>query len=233
MRWAVIRFPGSHCAGDVEHAIRLLDLGEVRTLTAQARTLQGADVVVLPGGFSHGDYLRPGAMAARSPVMAAVSTFVEQGGPVLGICNGFQILCEAQILPGALAVNRQRRFVCQDVHLRLERADLPFTRGYTAAQVMLWPIAHEQGRYVPGPVPLSELQAQGQIVLRYCDADGRLDERANPNGSTGAVAGITNRRGNVLGVMPHPERAVDPRLGPTDGVPLFTALAGRLVGASR
>ncbi len=233
MRWAVIRFPGSHCAVDVEHAIDVLRLGEARVLRGDAVSLEGADAVVLPGGFSHGDYLRPGAIAARAPVMAAVREFARRGGPVLGICNGFQILCEAGMLPGALTVNRRRRFVCQDVNLRVERADLPFTRGYRPGEVIVWPIAHEQGRFVAEPRTLARIEDQGQVVLRYSDPGGVLDDRFNPNGSAGAIAGVANDRGNVLGVMPHPERAVDPRLGPTDGARLFTALADVWVGSER
>jgi phosphoribosylformylglycinamidine synthase len=197
---------------------------ETAALWHQSTDLQGCDLVVLPGGFSYGDYLRAGAMAARSPIMDAVRAHARAGGLVLGVCNGFQILLESGLLPGAMRRNRGLRFLCQDVLLRVERTDLPFTRGYRPGQVLRMPIAHAEGCYTDSAAALDSLEAGRQVVLRYVDEDGETRPAGNPNGSSRSIAGITNRRGNVLGMMPHPERCAEEILGNRDGLALFAAV---------
>jgi phosphoribosylformylglycinamidine synthase len=187
--------------------------------------LPKADLIVLPGGFSYGDYLRSGAMAAHSPILREVKARAEAGVPVLGICNGFQVLTEAGLLPGALIRNAGLAFVCRDVWLRLETTDPTFTAAYAPGQVVCMPIAHHDGCYVADDATLESLEGEGRIAFRYAQADGTIDEPANPNGSARNIAGIRNARGNVLGLMPHPERAADPALGGTDGKALFERLA--------
>ena len=223
MRVAVVRFPGSNCDDDARSALELLG-ARVRFVWHQARDLGPVDAVVIPGGFSYGDYLRGGALAAQSPVMAELRRFAERGGPVLGICNGFQILTEAGLLPGQLARNAELRFVCARATLRVERADTAFTRGYQAGQRISLPVAHGEGRYYADDATLERLEGEGQVLLRYCDAAGALSEAANPNGSRHHIAGILSARGNVLGMMPHPERAAEALLGPADGAPLLASL---------
>ena len=186
------------------------------------------DAVLIPGGFSYGDYLRSGALAALSPIMAEVKSFADRGGPVLGICNGFQILTEAGLLPGALMRNPALHFKCQDIHLRVERNDTLFTSSYEPEQVLRLPIAHNEGRYYADAEMLRGLEQNHQIVFRYCDAFGQVNDAANPNESLHAVAGIVNERGNVLGMMPHPERAVETLLGSVDGLGLFRSLQNGL-----
>jgi len=227
MRAGVVMFPGSNCDHDVYHVLKhVLDL-ETTFLWHQDQRLSGIDLVVLPGGFSYGDYLRAGSMAALSPLMAAVQRHAEAGGLVLGICNGFQVLLEMGLLPGAMRRNRDLRFLCQDVYLRVERDDLPFTRGYRQGQVLRLPIAHAEGNYEDEPEKLDALEASGRVVFRYVSPQGELDEAWNPNGSARAIAGISNESGNVLGMMPHPERAAEDVLGCTDGLALFAAAVGR------
>jgi phosphoribosylformylglycinamidine synthase subunit PurQ / glutaminase len=194
----------------------------------RSHDLEDVDAVFLPGGFSYGDYLRAGAIAQISPIMREVREFAERGGPVVGICNGFQILCEAGLLPGALIRNRSLKFISRPVYLRVERSVVPFTSGYEAGEVMRVPIAHGEGCYIADEPVLDRLEQEGRVLFRYSDANGNVAPEANPNGSARNIAGIINERGNVLGMMPHPERAVDPVLGSTDGVGLFRSLAESL-----
>jgi len=191
-------------------------------------TLPDVDLIVVPGGFSYGDYLRSGAMAANSPIMREVVARANAGTPTLGICNGFQVLTECGLLPGVLMRNASLKFVCRDVDLRVERTDTPFTHGYSQGQVIRIPVAHHDGNYFTDPDTLKSLEDNRQVAFRYCNADGALSEEANPNGSLANIAGVLNTAGNVLGMMPHPERLADPLLGGTDGAPMFTALAEAL-----
>lgn len=220
---AIVTFPGSNCDFDCWHAVRLVG-GQPRYVDHRATELGPVDAVILPGGFSYGDYLRAGAIASRAPIMAAVRAFAAAGGPVLGICNGFQILCEAGLLPGALVRNRSLKFRSAWVHLRVESAAPPFFSAYAPGQVVRWPIAHGDGCYVAPPEELARLEGEGQVVLRYCDPTGRRTPASNPNGSVHDIAGIRNARGNVVGVMPHPERAVEALLGGDDGRGVFLSL---------
>ena len=199
---------------------------------AETSLPDGTDLVVVPGGFSYGDYLRCGAIAARAPIMDAVRDFAANGGLVLGVCNGFQILCEAGLLPGVLMRNAQLKFVCQDVHMRVERSDTPFTRGYNAGQVIRVPIAHGEGNYEADEDTLKRLEGEGRVLYRYCSERGLVVPGANPNGSLHSIAGITNRRGNVLGMMPHPENHVEDIMGCTDGRGLFAGLVAHLERAA-
>ena len=226
MKSAVVTFPGINREQDMARAIRLVTGSEpVFVWHAETALPAGTDLVVLPGGFSYGDYLRCGAIAARAPILGAVREHAERGGLVLGVCNGFQILCEAGLLPGVLMRNAHLRFVCRDVYLRVERSDTPFTRGYNAGQVIRVPVAHGEGNYVADPETLSRLEGEGLIIFRYVAPDGTLDPAWNVNGSTNAIAGIVNERGNVAGLMPHPENHVEGSLGCTDGRGLFAGLA--------
>lgn len=223
----VIRFPGSTCDADALHAVdRVMakDGMRGRSLWHKDVELSALDALILPGGFSYGDYLRGGAMAAHAPIMAAVKRFAEAGGPVLGICNGFQILCEAGLLEGALAGNDSLRFICRDVHCVVGGRPTPFTAAIPAGRQITMPIAHRHGRYVhENP---DDLLARGQVVLRYADASGEIGAAGNPNGSVAHIAGVCNGAGNVVGLMPHPERAVERVLGSEDGRMLFTSLLG-------
>ncbi|GAA6756744.1 phosphoribosylformylglycinamidine synthase subunit PurQ [Thermus thalpophilus] len=221
MRWAIVRFPGSNCDEDARFAFTKAGI-RAEFVWHTERDLKGFDGVFLPGGFSYGDYLRAGALAAKSPVMEAVRRFAREGRFVIGVCNGFQVLTEAGILPGALLANLNLHFTCKEVGVRVERADLPFTRLYQRGQVLRLPIAHAEGRYYADPETLGRLEGEGQVVFRYAPLAG--EEDFNPNGSLNDIAGIVNEKGNVLGMMPHPERAVDPILGGEDGLPLFLGL---------
>ncbi len=232
MAIAVVRFPGSNCDQDTVWALGRILGAEVVEVPHTSADVGGADAVVLPGGFSYGDYLRTGAVAHLSPVMAAVRRFAEAGGPVLGICNGFQVLCEAGLLPGALARNDGLHFVCKDVHVRVERAAPPFSERAARGDVLRLPVAHHDGRYVADPELLARLEGEGRIAFRYVRPDGRRDAAANPNGSDGDVAGIVDARGTVLGMMPHPERAADPLLGGEDGLVVLGSLLDALIGAA-
>lgn len=216
MRVGVVVFPGSNCDADVKWAVEQVG-GEAEFLWHQERDLSRFDAVILPGGFSYGDYLRCGAIARFSPVMAEVARFAAAGRPVLGICNGFQILTEAGLLPGALLRNAGLRFLCLPVHLRVENAVTPWTQGLSRGAVLRLPIAHGEGNYYADPETLAELEANDQVVFRYATPDGRLLAEANPNGSIAHIAGVCNREGNVVGLMPHPERAVTALLGGEDG----------------
>ncbi len=224
----VIVFPGSNCDRDVAVALESAFSRPPAMVWHRDSALPPSDLIVIPGGFSYGDYLRSGAMAANSPIMAEVVRAAERGVPVLGICNGFQILTEAQLLPGVLMRNAGLKFVCRDIELRVDRADTLFTGGYRRGQVIRIPVAHHDGNYFAADDTLKRLRDNSQIVFRYCDRDGNVSAEANPNGSRDNIAGIVNERGNVLGMMPHPERLADMALGGIDGSPMFTALAGAL-----
>jgi phosphoribosylformylglycinamidine synthase len=232
--FSVIQFPGSLDDRDMRFALDGV-LKASAQLVWHKETQLPADTrgVVLPGGFSYGDYLRCGAMAKYSPVMAAVKRFADAGGPVLGVCNGFQVLCEAGLLPGALLRNRNLHFGCAFVHLRVERARAPFTSRAIAGQVLRIPIKNGEGAYYAASDELARIEANGQVVLRYCDANGVVDEASNPNGSLANIAGVANERGNVLGLMPHPEHAVEPGIGGTDGRVLLGSLIDAVRGAER
>jgi len=232
MKCGVVVFPGSNCDHDAYHVLKHVLGQETTFLWHQDASLQGCELVVLPGGFSYGDYLRAGAMAALSPVMAAVKRHAAAGGLVLGICNGFQVLLEAGLLPGAMRRNASLRFQCKDVFLRLERTDLPYTRTLRPGQVLRMPIAHAEGNYEDAPEKLDALEAAGQVVFRYSTPEGAVTAEANPNGAARGIAGICNPPGNVLGLMPHPERCSEEILGNTDGLALFAG-AVEAVGALR
>ena len=251
MKFGVVVFPGSNCDQDCLDVLRDVLNQPAVPLWHQETSLKGCDAIVLPGGFSYGDYLRTGAIARFSPVMRSVARFAREGGLVLGICNGFQILLEAGLLPGAMLRNTGLRFICRFVTLRVERTDTPFTNRFQAGQVIRLPIAHNEGRYVaplktrhlrnvkcvtrnvtalgsitPYALRITQEAVLSQVVFRYCDEDGRLTDAANPNGSVEAIAGLTNERGNVLGMMPHPERASESVLGSSDGRLLFESMLG-------
>ena len=217
MKVAVAVFPGSNCDHDAYHALKHVIGCDAAFVWHKAGDLGGADAVILPGGFSYGDYLRTGAIARFSPIMARVVEFAAAGGPVLGICNGFQVLLEAGLLPGGMRRNRGLKFICEHVHLRVERTGTPFTGRARAGQVLRMPIAHGEGNYYADPATLERLEADGRVVFRYAAPDGTLEERWNVNGSTAAIAGISNAQGNVVGLMPHPERACEAALGSADG----------------
>ncbi|MDQ8159311.1 MAG: phosphoribosylformylglycinamidine synthase subunit PurQ [Gemmatimonadota bacterium] len=224
MKAGIVRFPGSNCDEDAFHAIADHLGQEAVYLWHKDHDLQGVDLVILPGGFSYGDYLRAGAIARFSPIMQEVIAFAKRGGPVLGICNGFQIACEAGLLPGALLRNASLRFVSAPVHLRVESIATRFTSQYHIGQVISIPVAHGDGRYTADADTLARLEGEGQVVFRYVNAAGETTSSANPNGSLRNIAGIVSAAGNVLGMMPHPERALDATLGSTDGVPLFASI---------
>jgi phosphoribosylformylglycinamidine synthase subunit PurQ / glutaminase len=217
MKIGVLVFPGSNCDHDCQHVFQQVLGQQVEMIWHKDTTVSGLDAIVIPGGFSYGDYLRTGAIARFSPVMYAVREFAQQGGLVLGICNGFQILLEAGLLPGAMLRNRSLHFVCKDVYVRVENAATPFTGACTPGQVLKIPVAHAEGNYYTDPVTLAGLQANAQVVLRYCTAEGQVTPEANPNGSLDNIAGIRNAEGNVLGMMPHPERSAEEMLGNEDG----------------
>ncbi len=231
MKFGVLRFPGSNCDQDAFYAIQDVLGQPVQYLWHQDHDLRGVDCVVVPGGFSYGDYLRCGAIARFAPIMAATQDFAARGGLVLGICNGFQVLCESHLLPGALVRNGGQQFVCKQIHLRTENSETPFTNRLTMGQVLQVPIAHGEGNYVCDDETLDELQTEGRIVFRYCEADGQGTPQSNPNESRDHIAGIVNAQGNVMGMMPHPERATDPRLGSDDGRLIFESLLRCVVTA--
>jgi phosphoribosylformylglycinamidine synthase len=224
MKFAVIVFPGSNCDHDAYYAAKDVLGQDAEFIWHKATDLRGADVVILPGGFSHGDYLRTGAIARFSPVMDAVRKFAAAGGPVLGICNGFQILLEAGLLPGAMLRNRELKFRCEHVHVRVEETNTPFTLSCRPQQVLRIPIAHGEGNYFTTPGELRKLEQNRQIVFRYVDASGEASDEANPNGSIASIAGICNERRNVVGLMPHPERACELSVGSADGRIIFESV---------
>lgn len=224
LRAAIILFPGINRERDMAIAVRAVTGIEPHIVWHRESTLPATDVIIIPGGFSFGDYLRCGAIAARSPVMADVAAKAKSGMPVLGICNGFQILTEVGLLPGALMRNSGLKFMCKDVHMRVERGDTRFTSHYTRGQVIRVPIANGDGNYFADAETIARLEGEGRVPFRYCDSDGNVTPAANPNGSLNNIAGILNEAGNVLGMMPHPEDLIDPLLGGTDGRPLFESL---------
>lgn len=225
MNVAIVTFPGSNCDQDCFRSIELAG-GQPTYVWHRETDLGAVDAVIVPGGFAHGDYLRPGAIARFSPIMDAVISFAGRGGLVMGICNGFQVLCEAGLLPGALLRNRSLKFQSHECHLRVERTDTPFTGDYRKDQVIRMPLSHADGSYHLDAAGLERLEGNGQVVFRYCTPEGAVTEAGNPNGSVASIAGIVNEGGNVLGMMPHPDRAVEPVTGSTDGLPLFTSLVG-------
>ena len=221
--FGVVVFPGSNCDQDCYHAARVMG-GEVRYVWHRDTDLSGIDCVILPGGFTYGDYLRTGAIARFSPVMQAVAEYARAGGLVIGICNGFQILLEAHLLPGAMRRNQNQKFICKHVHLRLEQPETPFTQVGQTGQVLRIPIAHGEGNYYADQETLRRLRDNGQIVFRYCRPDGNVTVDANPNGSVDNIAGICNEQRNVLGMMPHPERCSEAVLGSSDGQVIFESI---------
>lgn len=237
MKFGVVQFPGSNCDDDACHAISSVIGQPVDFIWHQSEDLAGYDAIILPGGFAYGDYLRTGAIARFSPVMKAVDAFARSGGLVLGICNGFQILLEAGLLPGAMLRNKGLRYLCRHVHIRVERTDTPFTGAAHRGDVLKIPIAHNEGNYFCDPATLAELERNNQIIFRYVRPDGtdaaESDREANPNGSLRAIAGICNRERNVLGLMPHPERAVESPLGSSDGLVIFQSMVEYLTRNER
>jgi len=223
---AVVVFPGINRERDMARTLKLTSGSEPAMVWhADTALPAGTDLVVIPGGFSYGDYLRCGAIAARAPIMEAVRAHAARGGLVLAVCNGFQIACEAGLLPGVLMRNAKLKFICRDIFLKVERSDTPFTRGYNAGQVIRVPTAHGEGNYVADADTIARLEGEGRVAFRYTAPDGRLDPQWNVNGSTNAIAGILSERGNVLGMMPHPENHVEASIGSTDGRGLFAGLA--------
>jgi phosphoribosylformylglycinamidine synthase I len=229
MKAAVLVFPGINRERDMARTLKLTS-GHEPAMVWHADTdlPNGTDLVVIPGGFSYGDYLRCGAIAARSAIMNAVRAHAARGGLVLGVCNGFQILCEAGLLPGVLMRNSQLKFICRDVYLRVERSDTPFTGGYNAGQVIRVPVAHGEGNYIADGETIARLESEGRVLFRYAAPDGMIDPNWNHNGAINAIAGILGENGNVLGMMPHPENHVEDAMGPTDGRGLFAGLVQHL-----
>lgn len=223
MKIGIVVFPGSNCDRDIERAAEVVG-SESGFIWHKDKDVRGYDAIVLPGGFAHGDYLRCGAIARFSPVMEAVSEFAEGGGPVLGICNGFQTLLESGLLPGATLRNTGLRFICRPQKLRIDNVNTPFTHLYKKGEVVDFPIAHAEGNYYADPDTIKLLEDEGRIVFRYAEPDGSLTEASNPNGSMHNIAGITNKTGNVVGLMPHPERVVESILGGTDGLRVFKSV---------
>jgi phosphoribosylformylglycinamidine synthase len=228
IKFAVVVFPGSNCDHDSYHAAKDVLGQDAECIWHKDTSLNGADVVILPGGFAHGDYLRTGAIARFSPIMPAVIDFARRGGPVLGICNGFQVLLESGLLPGAMLRNRDLRFHCEQVGIRVERTDTPFTARAKPGQVLHMPVAHGEGNYFAPPELLRQLEDSGRVVFRYCDEHGEVTDAGNPNGSLHNIAGICSEQRNVVGLMPHPERACEAPLGSADGLVLFESVVSAL-----
>jgi phosphoribosylformylglycinamidine synthase len=224
VKFGIVTFPGSNCDYDAHHAVTDALGAEAVYLWHKSHDLEGVDVVILPGGFSYGDYLRAGAIARFSPIMREVVSHAQRGGPVIGICNGFQIACEAGLLPGALMRNAGLQFVSEPVRLRVENPDTMFTNRYAAGDVLRMPVAHGEGRYTADADTIARLEGEGLVAFRYVNAAGETVSSANPNGSVNSIAGIVSAEGNVLGIMPHPERAVDPLLGSADGLGIFQSM---------
>ncbi|MGB7521372.1 MAG: phosphoribosylformylglycinamidine synthase subunit PurQ, partial [Spirulinaceae cyanobacterium] len=224
MKFGIIVFPGSNCDRDVKTVTKGLLKKPTRMVWHQETDISELDVIIIPGGFSYGDYLRCGAIARFSPVMKSVLNHAQQGKYILGICNGFQILTEVGLLPGALIRNRDLHFICDRLPLKVERTDLTWTQAYSSGQIINLPIAHGEGRYYADADTLKAIEDRGQVIFRYCNRDGEINQTSNPNGSVNNIAGISNEQGNILGMMPHPERASDPLLGSTEGRSLFTSL---------
>ena len=232
MKFGVIVFPGSNCDHDAYHALKHEHGIDTTFIWHKDTELGSVDGIIIPGGFSYGDYLRSGAIARFSPVMNAVAEFAAKGGPVLGICNGFQILLEAHLLPGTMMANEQLRFTCKFIHLVCQNRSTPFTAEIPADRVLSIPVAHGEGNYYADADLLKKLEDRGQIVLRYCNGKGEITPASNPNGSTGNIAGICNEKGNVVGMMPHPERAVEEKLGSADGRYFFESALAHIVSAT-
>jgi phosphoribosylformylglycinamidine synthase subunit PurQ / glutaminase len=228
MKFAVVVFPGSNCDHDAYHAAKDVLGHDAAYVWHKETSLGDADVVILPGGFAHGDYLRTGAIARFSPVMAAVTAFADAGGPVLGVCNGFQILLESGLLPGAMLRNRGLKFICEHVYIRVEETDTPFTATCARGRILRIPINHGEGNYFAPPDILDALERDRRVIFRYVDASGRATDAANPNGAARNIAGICSERRNVVGMMPHPERACEPMLGSGDGLVLFESVVNEL-----
>ena len=228
MKFGIVLLPGSNCDHDALHVTRDVLGEDAEMLWHKETDLRGADCVIIPGGFAYGDYLRAGALAKFAPIMEAVKRHAAEGGLVFGICNGFQILTEAGLLPGALMRNQHLRFLSRDVLLRTEQTDTPFTCELTKGQILRTPIAHGEGNYFADEETLDELERRRQVIFRYCDEEGRLTSEANPNGSARSIAGICNRERNVLGMMPHPERCSEPLLGNADGLAIFKSIAAAM-----
>ncbi len=228
MKFGIVTFPGSNCDHDTMHAIVDALGEEAQYLWHKDHDLAGSDVIILPGGFSYGDYLRAGAIARFSPIMNEVVEHAKRGAPVLGICNGFQIACEAQLLPGALLRNDSLRFVSASVRLRVENADSLFTNRYERGQILTMPVAHGDGRYTADADTLKRLEGEGRVAFRYVHGAGDADRYWSPNGAMNGIAGIVGDAGNVMGLMPHPERAVDPILGSADGLGLFESMLAKV-----
>ena len=226
--FGVLVFPGSNCDHDAYHVAKHVLGQEARFIWHKEESVGDVDLIIVPGGFSYGDYLRSGSIARFSPVMKDVVRFAKDGGLVMGICNGFQILCEAHLLPGALTRNASLRFACKDVHVRAENTETPFTNAMTPGTVLRTPIAHGEGNYIADPDVIQDLEANGQVVFRYASPDGVVGGAANPNGSMNDIAGIVNREGNVLGMMPHPERSSEAILGSPDGARVFDSILNHL-----
>ncbi len=226
MKFGVVTFPGSNCDEDMVYVLESLFNQKVERLWHKDTDLKGVDFVVLPGGFSYGDYLRSGAIANYSPIMAEVVKHAENGGYVMGICNGFQILCESKLLPGTLLHNNSQKFICKNIHLRADNNSSIINAHIDTNQALKIPIAHGEGRYFASDETIAELNANDQIIFRYCDASGNISDEANPNGSLENIAGVCNAGKNVFGMMPHPERAADAELGNTDGALLFESILG-------
>src|SRR4051812_2740063 len=224
MKFGIVVFPGSNCDHDAYHATKHVLGQDAEFLWHKDSGLKGADALILPGGFSYGDYLRTGAIARFSPIMKEVQAFAAKGGPVLGICNGFQILLEAGLIPGAMLRNRTVKFVCQQVHVRVEQTDTPFTSAARRGQILQLPIAHGEGNYFAEPAVVAKLEANRQVIFRYVTAGGETTDEANPNGSTNSIAGLCNDARNVVGLMPHPERACESPLGSADGLVILESV---------
>ena len=233
MKFGVVVFPGSNCDHDAFYALANVLHKPVEFIWHQSQDLANCDAVILPGGFAYGDYLRTGAIARFSPVMKSVEKFANNGGMVLGICNGFQILLEAGLLPGAMMRNSGLRYICRHVHIRVEQTDTTFTNNAQRGQILTIPIAHNDGNYTCDQETLADLEKNRQVIFRYTTADGSDDAAGNPNGSMNNIAGICNRERNVVGLMPHPERAVESALGSADGLVIFKSMVGALVGAAK
>jgi phosphoribosylformylglycinamidine synthase len=233
MKFGVVVFPGSNCDHDAFYAIGNVLKKRVEFIWHQSENLANCDAIILPGGFSYGDYLRTGAIARFSPVMKSVEKFAKSGGMVLGICNGFQILCEAGLLPGAMMRNSGLRYICRHVHIRVEQTKTPFTSAAQPGQILKIPIAHNDGNYTCDECTLAELEKNGQVIFRYTTPDGSDDNAGNPNGAVRNIAGVCNRERNVAGLMPHPERAVESTLGSADGLVIFYSMVEALVGAAK
>ena len=228
MKFGVVVFPGSNCDHDAYHAAKHVLGQDAEFVWHKDTSLKGADVVILPGGFAHGDYLRTGAIARFSPIMPALLEFARAGGPVLGICNGFQVLLEAGLLPGAMLRNRDLKFHCEHVCIRVEQADTPFTALAKRGQVLRIPIAHGEGNFYADAETIAELESERRVIFRYCDVRGEITDASNPNGALNGIAGICNPGRNVVGLMPHPERACEPSLGSADGLVLFESVVSVL-----